>query len=112
MRERFLKENRLRTRSNYQAMAHAKRLVGSYVLIDLRPNGSLCNRLGLTVTKRFGKAVVRNRFKRLVRESFRLLQSQLIKGYDFNVRPRSLAVNAKLDGIQQDFMDLLHVRKP
>lgn len=42
-------------------------------------------RLGLSVSTRVGGAVVRNRVKRMLRESFRLLQHDLPAGYDFMV---------------------------
>jgi len=45
-------------------------------------------RLGITVSKKQGDSVKRNRFKRLVREAFRLFRPQDIGGIDLNVRPR------------------------
>jgi ribonuclease P protein component len=45
-------------------------------------------RLGVTIPKKTGSAVVRNRWKRLIRESFRTQQHQLPTGYDFVVRPK------------------------
>lgn len=50
-----------------------------------RPNHLTHPRLGLIVTRRVGSAVVRNRLKRLLRESFRLLQHDLPPGYDLVV---------------------------
>ncbi len=60
------------------------------------------NRLGITVGKSVGKAVARNRAKRLVRESFRLAETQIPKGYDFVVVVRSAAVGKKLSHILSD----------
>jgi ribonuclease P protein component len=45
-------------------------------------------RLGLSVSRRFGNAVARNRFKRLMREAFRLSRSELPIGLDLIVIPR------------------------
>ncbi len=45
-------------------------------------------RLGVTIPKRTGNAVVRNRWKRLIRESFRIHKRELPAGYDFIVRPK------------------------
>ena len=45
-------------------------------------------RLGLSMSRRVGNAVVRNRWKRLVREAFRLQQEKMPAGLDLVVRPR------------------------
>jgi len=46
-------------------------------------------RLGLSVSRRVGKAVARNRWKRLLREAFRLEQHRLPPGVDLVAIPRA-----------------------
>ncbi len=54
-----------------------------------RKNEDNINRLGITVSKKVGKSVVRHRIKRLYTEAFRFLQNDiLIKGFDFVIIAR------------------------
>ncbi|MCC9644885.1 ribonuclease P protein component [Rhodopirellula sp. JC740] len=63
-------------------------------------------RIGITIPKKTGSAVVRNHWKRLIRESFRLHQADLPTGYDFVVRPKK-DVSADWERIHQGFSKLL-----
>jgi len=68
------KESRLRQRAEYLAVqSDGTKLHGRHVLAIARkrPAPDLVGRLGITVTKKVGNAVVRNRIKRLLREWLR-----------------------------------------
>ncbi len=52
------------------------------------------NRLGLTVSKKVGKAVMRNRIRRLIRENYRLREGKIAKGYDLVFVARKSAAEA------------------
>ena len=51
-------------------------------------------RLGITIPKKVGNAVMRNRWKRAIREAHRAVRHQLPPGYDLIVRPKK---DANLD---------------
>jgi ribonuclease P protein component len=66
---------RLRRRSEFvQVQQTGQKLHGRHIiaLARKRPSLELAGRLGITVTKKVGNAVVRNRIRRLVREWMRL----------------------------------------
>lgn len=113
MSEDFLKSFRLRTRRDFERVAkNNQKRIGKWIIIDVRSlSSSLNTRLGITVTRKFGKAHDRNRFKRIVREAFRLSYDQLIKGVDVVVRPKCkqalMPESLKMQDIQAEFKRLL-----
>lgn len=84
-----------------------ERHVGCWVILDILPNRSKTTRLGITVTKRFGKSHDRNRFKRITREAFRLCREMLVQGIDINVKPRSSSHRAKTQDIHAEILHFL-----
>jgi len=69
------------------------------------PNGSNLSRYGFSVTKKVGKAVQRNRLKRLLREIMRL--QSLRPGWDIVFMARSVAVNANYHQLEAVITKLL-----
>ena len=62
------------------------------VILYASSNQSDVTRLGLIVSRKCGNAVVRNRWKRSLREAFRLVVPELPTGLDLVVLPRSGAM--------------------
>jgi ribonuclease P protein component len=85
----FPKCHRLLKNSEYQYVSRTGRCWKGKDLsiVIARDKRGRRTRLGITVSKRFGKAHVRNRFKRLIRELFRIYGGLLPDGLMLNVRP-------------------------
>ena len=80
----------MRKRRDFEkAYEEGKKVVTPEFALFARPNGLVHSRLGITTTRRLGKAVVRNRARRLVREAFRTRREEIPPGLDlvFVVRP-------------------------
>ena len=74
----FPKSARVVRRSEYRAIQRSSlRVVTAHFIIYARKRRRKSQRIGITVSKKVGNAVVRNRVKRLVRESFRLNKARL-----------------------------------
>lgn len=70
--QRLRRADRLRKRYEFrQTQLQGRRIHTHHFLIVVRPNALQNTRLGITVTKKVGTAVERNRIKRVVREVFR-----------------------------------------
>ena len=78
----------------------------SYLVLYARRNRSAQNRVGLTVSKKLGCAVVRNRVRRRLREVYRLNESRFAPGWDIVVVARSRCVNADFDKLTKAYLSL------
>jgi ribonuclease P protein component len=105
---RYPKSLRLIKRYQYKKVAtKSTRQVGQWLIIDSKKNYMDVTRLGITVSRKFGKSHQRNRLKRLVREAFRLSYEQLVAGYDLVIKPRSSCLEAKYSDILKELLFFL-----
>lgn len=75
------------------------------VVVKAIPNGLDATRVGFSVTKGLGKAVVRNRVKRLLKESVRILEIKT--GWDIVFIARRSIVNADYHQLASSVVKLL-----
>lgn len=75
------------------------------LVVYSKPNGLKFNRVGITVSKKIGKAVIRNRAKRRLREVFRLNSVKTKTGYDFILVARSRTAFVGFTELQNDFLN-------
>jgi ribonuclease P protein component len=84
--------NTVPLKKNYEFLRVYKKgkfYVGKYLTAYMLPNNLNINRLGITVSKKVGKSVKRNRIRRLFRENYRLFEDFIYKGYDIVFVSRS-----------------------
>jgi len=87
---RFPKSARILKSSHFRRLTKSnRRIFGEMISVDFQHSKGLDSKLGITVSKKFGKAHDRNRFKRVVREVFREMRSYLPIGLEINISPCS-----------------------
>jgi ribonuclease P protein component len=85
----FPQSRRMKTPAEFDRCYKRKRSASDGVLVVYAcENGLDHPRLGCSVSKKVGNAAARNRYKRLFREAFRLVQHDLPPGVDLVVIPR------------------------
>ena len=84
----FTKAQHLRAKSDFERVYALKNKAADGVLLVFAArNAGPVTRIGLSVSKKHGGAIVRNRLKRLLREAFRLMQHQIPASLDLIVIP-------------------------
>ncbi len=102
----FTKEQRLRTPAEFERVYAQRNRAGDHLLLVFAATNDLPqSRLGLSVSRKVGKAHVRARWKRLLREAFRLHQHELPTGLDLIVIPRA-GVEPQLDALAESLQSL------
>lgn len=102
----FPKTLRFRNRGEFQRISRTgRRAVGQYICVDCRKGYSL--KLGITASTKYGSSPERNRFKRLVREAFRLSLPSFPPNLEIHVVPRQKAKSAQRQDIQNELLKLL-----
>lgn len=78
----------------------------SHLVLYARPNRTGRNRVGVTVSKKMGKAVVRNRVRRRLREVYRLNEERFAPGWDIVVVARSRCISADFEKLTGAYLSL------
>jgi ribonuclease P protein component len=103
--EGFPKKHRIIRRSDFQSLYDAGRKLHSenFVLFG-RENALEHHRLGITVSRKSGGAVVRNRIKRLFREAFRRSRPEIPGHLDFVVNARRDCGKTGFEPLRREFV--------
>ena len=85
---------------------NGKSYANKYIVLYVWENGSSINRLGISCSKKIGNSIVRHRFARLVRESYRLHEDMFNSGLDIVVVARACARDARYINIEESLLSL------
>jgi ribonuclease P protein component len=97
----LIKRKLSKTNEFKKVFSEGRRIEGKNLIIFISKNDYNFNRFGIIVKKETGKAVVRNKIKRWLREAFRLINKKLSSGYD-------IIVLAKNNIRKSDYFEICH----
>ena len=101
----FSKKERLRKRGEFLDLyERGDKIQSTYFVLYMLENGRSCHRLGITVSRKIGIAVVRNRIKRRLREIFRANKQAISPYCDLVVNAKRAAARAHSQEIQEDIL--------
>ena len=79
---------------------------GPYLVLYARKNREGINRVGITVSKKLGKAHIRNRIRRRLREIYRLNEEKFLAGWDIVLVGRGKALDADFAAMTKSVLSL------
>ena len=99
---------RLLRRAEFEAVYRGgRRRASAQFAAFARANGLGHSRVGISVKKAVGGAVVRNRIKRRIREILRQNFSEIPSGWDIVIHPRSSVAGAEFSALTAELLRLL-----
>ena len=108
----FLKKERLQNRKDFVNLNKlGKRYHTAHFVVISRKNGLSRTRLGVTVSKKVGNAVKRNRVKRRTREFFRLYKAFFPSSYDIVIAAKKGAYSVDFWKIREELGEILLDKK-
>ena len=108
----FPKTNRLLNRKDFVNLNKSgKRYHTAHFTLIFKQNGLDDTRLGITVSKKIGNAVKRNRVKRLIREFFRLHKKFFPQRYDIVIVAKMGASDLDFSKIKEELGEIILDKK-
>ena len=106
--EKFPKTNRILKRGLYRRVYdEGRKFQARYFTAFVLPNSGPQPRIGITVTRKIGNSVQRNRARRLVREVFRKNKWLVPSGVDIVINVKKALAEASYADIEGDFITFL-----
>ena len=102
-----MKVNKIRKNVEFRAIyRRGKSFSNALLVLYIYKNRKNVNRIGISVSKKVGKSVVRNRIKRLIKEIYRLNKDELNIGYDLVFIARNAANGRNYNEIDEAVKNL------
>ena len=95
-----------KTSDFHNVYENGKSYANRFIVVYVWENGSSSNKVGISCSKKIGNSVVRHRFARLVRESYRLHEDMFNSGLDIVVVARACARDASYFDIEESLLSL------
>jgi ribonuclease P protein component len=101
-------QNRLRKNKEFKAVYGKKNTIATdVVVLYIMKNEKGVARMGFSVSKKIGNAVVRNRCRRMLRETVRLHLNDIKTGIDYVFVGRSALAGADMGRVETDVVRAL-----
>ena len=107
----MIKKKLSKTSEFKKVFSEGRRIEGKNLIIFFLKNDYNFNRPGIIIKKEIGKAVVRNKIKRRLKEAFRLINKKLSPGYDIIMLAKNNIKESNYFEICQDLESLLYKGK-
>lgn len=98
-------------KKNYEfrkVLSKGKYYSGENIEVFIQKNNKSINYIGLAISSKTGNAIIRNKIKRLIRENYKEIESNLENGYNilFLWKKKSSTDHARYSEIKKDFMNI------
>ena len=90
----------------FRRLYHTSGFANGFLVLYARKNRTEGNRVGVTVSKKLGKAHIRNRVRRRIREVYRLNEELFQPGWDIVVVARTKAIDAGFQDLTKAYLAL------
>lgn len=107
-RNAFPSSLRIQKREEYRLIySKGKKISSDSFSLFMLGNGFGKGRLGITVTKRVGKANKRNKVKRIFREIFRKNKDRMSKDFDMIIHAKPVVLNKNYRELEKEILELM-----
>ena len=89
----------------FQRLYKTSGQANGHLVLYARKNRTATNRVGITVSKKLGKANVRNRVRRRLREVYRLNEDKFQSGWDIVIVARTRAIHAPFEKLTESYLN-------